>query len=219
PAQARDAEGFYAADRATLCVMAYNTRQVAPDQAPKSYLELLDPKWQGKIVKASPAYSGNIMTATFDLSRVLGWDYFKKLGQQRVMQVQSATEPPKKVALGERQIMFEGSEYVALRAKARGAPLAVVYPSEGTPLIIGSAAVVKDAPHPNAARLFINFLFSREAQQFLVDNGQQRSLDPDVTEPADRMPLSKIKLLTADPEEQAKATEEIRRKYAEFFGT
>jgi iron(III) transport system substrate-binding protein len=219
PAQARDPDGFYAADRATLSVVAYNTNQVAPDQAPKSYADLLDPKWQGKIVKASPAYSGNILTATFDLSRALGWDYFKKLAQQRVMQVQSATDTPKKVALGERPVMFDGSEYVALRAKARGAALALVYPSEGTPLIIGSAAVMKDAPHPNAGRLFLNFLFSREGQQFLVDNGQQRSLAPDVKEPADRMPLSKIKLLTADPEEQEKAADEIRRKYAEFFGT
>ena len=219
PGQARDVDGFYAVDRATLCIMAYNTRQVAPDQAPKSYLDLLDPKWQGKIVKASPAYSGNILTATFDLSRALGWDYFQKLGRQRVMQVQSATEPPKKVALGERPIMFDGSEYVALRAKARGAPLAVVYPSEGTPLIVGSAAVMKDAPHPNAARLFINFLFSREGQQFLVDTGQQRSLNPDVEEPADRVPLSKIKVLTTDPEEQEKAMEEVKRKYAEYFGT
>lgn len=219
PAEARDPDGLYAVDRATLSVVAYNTRQIAPDQAPKSYLDLLDPKWQGKIVKANPAYSGNILTGTFDLSRALGWDYFRSLARQHVMQVQSATETPKKVALGERAVMFDGSEYVVLRAKAQGAPLALVYPSEGTPLIIGNAAVMKDAPHPNAARLFINFLFSREGQQFLVDNGQQRSLDPDVKEPADRMPLSQIKLLTADPEEQEKATEEIKRKYAEYFGT
>ena len=59
------------------------------------------------------------MTATFELSRALGWDYFKKLGQQRVMQVQSATDPPKKLALGERPPMFDGTEYVALIAKAR----------------------------------------------------------------------------------------------------
>ena len=134
PAQARDAEGFYAADRATLSRGPYNTSRIAPDQAPKSYADLLDAKWQGKIVKASPAYSGNILTATFVLSRALGWDYFKKLAQQQVMQVQSATDTPKKVALGERPVMFDGSEYVALRAKARGAPLALVYPSEGTPL-------------------------------------------------------------------------------------
>ena len=91
PAGARDGDGFYAGNRATLSVIGYNTRLVKPEDAPKSYADLLDGKWQGKIVKAHPGYSGNIMTATFVLSRALGWDYFKRLGQQRIMQVQSST--------------------------------------------------------------------------------------------------------------------------------
>lgn len=219
PRSARDADGFYAANRATLSVIGYNTKLITADEAPKSYADLLDPKWKGKIVKAHPGYSGNIMTATFELSRALGWDYFKKLGEQQIMQVQSSTEPPKKLALGERPVMFDGNEYNALIVKRRGAPVAVVYPSEGTPLVSGSAGVMKDAPHPNAARLFISFLFSREGQQLLVDNGQLRSFHPDIKEPADRVPLSKIKVLTADPAEQEKAIEEIKRKYAEYFGT
>ncbi len=219
PQGARDADGYYAANRATLSVVGYNTKLVTPAEAPKSYADLLDPKWKGKIVKAHPGYSGNIMTATFELSRALGWDYFKKLGQQQIMQVQSSTEPPKKLALGERPLMFDGNEYNALLVKARGAPVAIVYPSEGTPLVSGSAGVMKDAPHPNAGRLFISFLFSREGQQLLVDMGQLRSFHPDVKEPADRIPLSSIKLLTADPAEQEKAVEEIKRRYAEYFGT
>jgi iron(III) transport system substrate-binding protein len=113
-------------------------------------------------------------------------------------------------------VTFDGSEYVVLRALARGAPLAIVYPVEGTPLIISHAAVMKDAPHPNAARLFINFLFSREGRQFLVDNGQQCCLDPDVTEPAGRMPLSQVKLLTADPEEQETAANESNESMPSF---
>ncbi|HEX7969092.1 MAG TPA: extracellular solute-binding protein [Stellaceae bacterium] len=219
PHSARDADGFYAANRATLSVIGYNTKLITADEAPKSYADLLDPKWKGKIVKAHPGYSGNIMTATFELSRALGWDYFKKLGEQQIMQVQSSTEPPNKLALGERPVMFDGNEYNALIVKRRGAPVAVVYPSEGTPLVSGSAGVMKDAPHPNAARLFISFLFSREGQQLLVDNGQLRSFHPDIKEPADRVPLSRIKVLTADPAEQEKAIEEIKRKYAEYFGT
>jgi iron(III) transport system substrate-binding protein len=219
PDQARDADGFYAVDRATLAVLGYNTQLVTPEEAPTSYADLLDAKWTGKIVKAHPAYSGNTLTATFELSRALGWDYFKRLGQQRVMQVQSATDPPKKLVLGERRVMFDGAEYVALIAKARGAPLAIVYPSEGTPMVIGSAGVMKDAPHPNAARLFIAYLFSREGQQLLVDKGYVRSFHPDVQEPADRVKLSQIKLLTADPAQQEKAVDEIKRKYAEYFGT
>jgi iron(III) transport system substrate-binding protein len=219
PQGARDTDGYYAANRATLSVVGYNTKLVTAEEAPKSYADLLDAKWKGKIVKAHPGYSGNIMTATFELSRALGWDYFKKLGQQQIMQVQSSTEPPKKLALGERPLMFDGNEYNALLVKQRGAPVEIVYPSEGTPLVSGSAGVMKDAPHPNAGRLFISFLFSREGQQLLVDMGQLRSFHPDVKEPADRVPLSSIKVLTADPAEQEKAVDEIKRRYAEYFGT
>jgi iron(III) transport system substrate-binding protein len=219
PAAARDPDGDFAADRATLSVLGYNTRLVKSEDAPKSFADLLDPKWKGKIVKAHPGYSGTIMTATFEQVRALGWDYFDKLSQQRVMQVQSATEPPKKLALGERPVMADGSEYVMFDLIAAGNPVAVVYPGEGTPLIVGSAAVMKDAPHPNAARLFISFMFSGEAQQLMSEVGGIRSFHPEVKEPAGRVPLSQIKLITADPLEQEQAIEEIKRKYADYFGT
>ena len=218
PQTARDADGYYAANRATLSVVGYNTKLVTAAEAPKSYADLLDAKWKGKIVKAHPGYSGNIMTATFELSRALGWDYFKKLGEQQIMQVQSSTEPPKKLALGERPLMFDGNEYIPLMLKAQGAPVAIIYAREGTPLCSGAAGVMKEAPHPNAARLFIAYFFSRAGQQFLVDN-YLRSFHPDVAEPADRVPLSQIKLLIADPGEQEKAIEEIKQRYRDYFGT
>ena len=82
--------------------------------ARRAYADLLDPKWTGKIVKAHPGYSGTIMTATQQLSRDLGWAYFEKLAKQKIMQVQSAAEPPKKLALGERAVMADGGEYVVV---------------------------------------------------------------------------------------------------------
>ena len=219
PASARDADGFYAAPRATFSVIGYNTEQLKSENAPTSYADLLDAKWKGKIVKAHPAYSGNCLTATFVLSRLLGWEYFERLSVQRVMQVQSANDPPKKLALGERPVMLDGTEYVTLLAKSKGAPVAIVYPREGSPLVAGGSGVMKDAPHPNAARLFISFLFSREGQQLLVDKWYLRSFHPDIVEPADRVPLSQIKVLTTDPIEQDKASEEIKAKYGKYFGT
>src|SRR5579884_2941781 len=98
PADQKDADGFFATERMTLSPIEYNTRLVKPEDAPKSFADLLDPKWKGKIVKAHPGYSGTIMTVEFEIARDLGWDYLKKLGQQQVMQVQSAADPPKKVA-------------------------------------------------------------------------------------------------------------------------
>ena len=219
PADARDPDGFFAADRATLSVVGYNTRLVKPENAPKSFADLLDPKWSGKIVKAHPGYSGTIMTATFEQSEALGWDYFARLAKQQVMQVQSATDPPRKLALGERPVMADGSEYVMFDLQASGNPVAIVYPTEGTPLIVGSAAIMKAAPHPKAAQLFIAFLFSRDGQQMMSDIGGLRSFHPEVKEKPSRTPLSSIKLLKADPLAQERANEEVKKKYAEYFGT
>ena len=68
------------------------------------------------------------MTATQQLSRDLGWSWFEKLAKQKVMQVQSATEPPKKLLLGERAVMVDGGEYLLSELKAKGDPVEIVYP-------------------------------------------------------------------------------------------
>ena len=83
PADQIDPGALYATACAWFEVIGYNTKLVKPEDAPKSYADLLDPKWQGKIVKAHPSYSGAILTATFVLSRDLGWSYLEKLAQQK----------------------------------------------------------------------------------------------------------------------------------------
>jgi iron(III) transport system substrate-binding protein len=218
PADERDADGCFATVRFTLSPLGFNTKQIKPEDAPKSYADLLDKKWAGKIVKAHPGYSGAIMTATFEISRDLGWEYLQRLGKQRVMQVQSATEPPKKLALGERPIMADGVEYLVLKMRSEGAPIEAIYPSEGTPVISGGAAIPTNAPHPNAARLFTSWLFSRAGQQLLSDMASMRSFHPEVTPKPGVKPLSEIKLLKSDPVAQEKEVEAIKQKYAQYFG-
>ena len=164
-----DPDGTFATMRILFCVVAYNTQLVKAEDAPKGFLDLLDPKWTGKLVKAHPGYSGLILTATHAMARELGWGYFEKLAKQRVMQVQSGVDPPKKVALGERAAMVDGADYIALQQKDKGAPIEVVYPVEGAPLINSPNAVFKAAPNPNAARLFQSWMCSGEGQQVLVD--------------------------------------------------
>src|SRR6185503_1229178 len=104
-AEHKDPDGMFAAARAWGCVIGYNTNLVKAADAPKSFADLLDPKWSGKMVKAHPGYSGTIMTATFQMVRDIGWGYFEKLAKQNIMQVQSSADPPKKLALGERAVM------------------------------------------------------------------------------------------------------------------
>src|SRR5262249_60704090 len=120
--------------------------------APTVFLDLLDVQWSGKLVKAPPGYSGLILTATHAIARELGWAYFEKLAKQKVMQVQSGVDPPKKVALGERAVAVDGADYIALQHKDRGEPVEVVYPTEGTPLINSPNAVFGARASPNAAR-------------------------------------------------------------------
>lgn len=218
PADFRDPDGMYVATRYTLMPIGYNTNLVKPEDAPKSFADLLDPKWTGRIVKAHPGYSGGIVTSTFQTSRALGWGYFEKLGKQKVMQIQSSTEPPKKLALGERAVAADGLEYMHLTLQDGGAPIALVYPTEGTPIIPGCSGIAKNAPHPNAAKLFMNFIASRDTQQFLVDTAALRSYHPDVKLKAGRVPLSQIKTMAPDADAQELATEDIKRKYTAAFG-
>ena len=95
----------------------------------------------------------------------------------------------------------------------------VVYATEGTPIAIGHAAVLKRAPHPNAARLFYAFMFTRETQQLASDVGGLRSFHPDVKEKAGRTPLSQIKLLYSDPAKLETEIEALKKRYEEYFGT
>jgi len=216
-AEQKDPDGMFAAFRMSLSVIGYNTRLVKAEDAPKSFADLLDPKWAGKIVKGHPAYSGTIMTATHQISRDLGWGYFEKLAKQRVMQVQSAADPPKKLGLGERAVMADGNEYVLFQLKESGSPVEAVYPTEGTPLIVSPSALFKAAPNPNAARLFQCFCFSAECQELVVDKGGMRSFHAQIKDKRGRRPLGEIKLMKEDPAAVEKLSEEIKARYTKIF--
>lgn len=217
PAQYRDPEGMYALTRIWLSSIAYNTNLVKPEEAPKSFADLLDSKWAGKMVKGHPAYSGTIMTTTFQIVRELGWDYYEKLAKQRVMQVQSSTDPPKKLALGERAVMADGNEYNVVLLKEAGRPVEPVYPSEGTPTISGPTAIFASAPHPNAARLFQAWLHTRETQQFFIDFTAQYSLHAQVQSKPGRQKITDIKLMKEDAAGVEAMAEEIKTRYARLF--
>src|ERR1700716_1794836 len=213
----RDPEGMSATTRIYLSSIAYNTNLVKPDDAPKSFADLLDPKWAGKMVKGHPAYSGTIMTATFQIVRELGWKSLDKLSKQRVMQVQSSTAPPKKLALGERAVMADGNEYNVVLLKEAGQPVEPVYPTEGTPTISGPTGIFATAPHPSAARLFQTWLHTRQTQPFFTDFTAQYSAHAQVVPHPGRRKLSDIKLMKEDAAGVEKMAEEIKTRYARLF--
>jgi iron(III) transport system substrate-binding protein len=217
PPEHKDPDGTFASFRAWFSVIAYNSTLVKPEDAPKSFADLLDPKWTGKLVKAHPGYSGTIMTATFQMARDLGWPYFEKLAKQKVMQVQSSADPPKKLALGERAVEVDGNEYNIFELKESGRPVEPVYATEGSPMIVGPNGIFKAAPSPNAARLFQSFSFSQEAQQLIIDVGGLRSLHPQTKEKPGRKPLKEIKAMKDDAAAVEQQADEIKEKYTRLF--
>ena len=217
PAEHKDPDGQFASFRVWLSVIAFNSSLVKAEDAPKSFADLLDAKWAGKIVKAHPGYSGTIMTATYQMQRDLGWPYFEKLAKQRIMQVQSSADPPKKLALGERAVMADGNEYNIFQLKESGQPVEPVYATEGSPLIVGPNAIFKAAPNPNAAKLLQSYMFSPEAQQLIIEVGGLRSMHPQTKEKAGRTPFSQIKTMKDDAAAVEAQGDEIKARYTKLF--
>ena len=218
PAGFKDRDGFSYGLRATVNCIAFNTKAVQAAEAPRTWKDLLDPRWKGKMVTAHPGYSGVIATHVLALVNLMGWDYFKQLGQNQLMMVQSANDPSTVVAAGERAVAVNGGEYSFYQLKKKGNPVEMVYPKEGVPLVVSPTAITAFAPHPNAARLFTDFTFGRDLQQFLADSEGLYTGHPDVKYPADKPKLSDLKLLAVDPAELFKRNEEIKKRFVEFFG-
>jgi iron(III) transport system substrate-binding protein len=217
PADHKDEDGQFASFRVWLSIIAYNTGLVKAEEAPRSFADLLDPKWKGKIVKAHPGYSGTIMTATYQMQRDLGWKWFEQLAKQNIMQVQSSADPPKKLDLGERGVMADGNEYNIFQLKENGRPVEPVYATEGSPLIIGPNGIFKSSPNPNAAKLFQSFCFSREAQQLIIDVGGLRSVHPQTHDKAGRKALKDIKTMKDDAAAVESQGEMIKAHYTKLF--
>lgn len=218
PAGFKDNEGFYYGMRATLSVIAYNPKLVSDKEAPKTWKELLDAKWKAKQVTAHPGYSGIILTHVVALVNQYGWEYFKELAKNKLHIVQSANDPAGVVASGERPVGVNGAEYFYYKTLKQGNPIKIVYPKEGIPLVVSPSAIAKDAPHPNAAKLFTEFIFTKEAQQVLADKEGLYTGHPEVTYPKDKPRLKELKLLSVEAEELEKRNAEIRKRFVEFFG-
>jgi iron(III) transport system substrate-binding protein len=218
PAGFKDKDGYYFGLRATVNVIAYNTQKVSAAEAPKTWKDLLDPKWKGKLVTAHPGYSGVIATHVLALVHLYGWEYFQTLAKNNLMLVQSAVDPSGTVASGERPVAVNGGEYTFYQIKKKGNPLEIVYPKEGVPLVVSPTAITTFAPHPNAARLFTDFSFTKDVQQVMADSEGLYTGHPEVKYPADKPKLNELKLLAPDAEELEKRSEEIKKRFVEFFG-
>jgi ABC-type Fe3+ transport system substrate-binding protein len=163
----------------TLNAFDYNTKLVPADQVPKSFADLLKPRWKGEI--ATSPYQGSFLDYT-GLPTVFGHqgmvDYVKKFAQQ-VSGIMTCGGTDRVVS-GEFAIYgLDCGDHEARLRQRKGQPVGLIYPKEGTALGYVAPAIPNTAAHPNAARLFIAFMLTREGQDILWNQvGEDSDLLP-----------------------------------------
>lgn len=217
PARRPDPDDMFQIFYIGLYLIAYNTQKVAAADAPKSFKDLLAPKWRDKIAVGHPGYSGAIGVMGVTLKRLYGWDYFTSLEKNKPQVGRSADDPVTLLNAGERSVGMGVSLSMPLLSIARGNPLAVVYPTDGTVAVYSPSAIPKNAPHPNAAKLFMEFCagpdYAEVTRKFFI-----MPLRPEIPPPDGALPFDKIKLIGATPAEIEDGVPEVKEAWRDTFG-
>ncbi len=200
-----------------LYLLATNTQKVPAAEAPKSWKDLLEPKWKGQEAVGHPGYSGAIGVMAVTLRKLYGWDYFTSLEKNKPQVGRSADDPVTLLNAGERTVGLGVSLATTLLSMSRGNPLSIIYPSDGTLAVDSPSAIPKNAPHPNAAKLFMEFTagpaYAKVVRDFFI-----MPLRPDVPPPAGALPLDKLKLIGATPQEIEDGIPDVKEQWRDTFG-
>ena len=211
-----DPDDAYQIVNATTVGLAYNTNKVKPEQAPKSWKDFIDPKWKSQSVVGHPGFSGFVGTWVVQMTKLYGWDYFEQLAELKPHVGRSIIDTVTVLVSGERSI---GASPMALaqRNASQGNPIALSYPEEGSVLMISGAAIMKNTRHPNAAKLFMEFMYSLDtAGEDVEEFGLP--LRPDAPLPAGYKKLDEMKTIRPTIAEIIKGIPELTEKWRDTFG-
>jgi iron(III) transport system substrate-binding protein len=213
-----DPEHYWHAVKLELTSMNYNSDKLKGDDVPKTWKDLLDPKYNGKVVQGHIKSSGDTALIAFNLVKMYGWEYFEALRKNNVLTLQACTQV-ELVARGERLVMMcDYSQLFTARAQNINV-IGAALPQDGVFMLAGPEAILAKAPHPNAAKVFVNWLFSPEGQTIYVEGGDAAAIDsPEVKLPADFPDLKKYKLIDTDIDEFRKWLPGGVEKFTELFG-
>jgi ABC-type Fe3+ transport system substrate-binding protein len=212
PADFKDKEGLWTSTSHNAGVISYNTDMIGLENAPRSYSDLLDPKWKGKMlldVNGPEWYAGMLQV----WGREKGLNFMKSLAKQEVSFRQSKVLANQVLMSGEFGLLINNYEHLVQAVKKKGAPVQSV---AADPVLsrVHTIALTKNAPHPNAGRLYIDFVLSEEGQKIL--RGFGRSSSRKGMEP-DELQKRGIKLHVTDMS-LAKDLGVIDKEFKEIFG-
>lgn len=211
-----DPEGHYFISNISPYGIAYNTNLIAAEDAPKTWQDLLDPKWDNKIALAHPGFSGSAGLWVLAMRDMYGWEYLEKLNALHPQIGRSTSDGYNLVVSGERAIAITPVA-LALEGARTGQPVAAIYPEDGVVLPPSGTGVLAGAKHPNAAKLFAAFMLSEEYSQWLSGLNRQPILASVKT--ADGIAaLSDVKSVAVPIQDAMSGIAEATEKFRDIFG-
>jgi iron(III) transport system substrate-binding protein len=214
PAEARDPEGRYVAQRINLMTIYLRSDKVPEADWPKRWSDLTDPKYKGKLVTSDPSFTSLQVSVVGMTAKRLGWEYYEKLRQNDVMVVQGNQQISDMIKRGERLIAVGASDSYAFEDRKDGHPIKTIYPEDGTFVIASPTAIIKGSPNPNAAKLFAEFMLSDEVQRMFPQDGNFAARS-DMPPPEGNPPLSQIKTAAVDYPYIEKEAARIKKRFNE----
>jgi ABC-type Fe3+ transport system substrate-binding protein len=213
----KDADGTYWASMVNVVPYMYNTEKVAAADLPNSALDFLKPQFAGKIVTPYPADDDVTLWVFTHIVQKYGWDYMDKYMAAKPNFIQGHLGQQRSIASGQNVVAFDSIYDITNELKRHGAPVDSHFPTvDALPIWPLTAAIFKDAPHPNAAKLFLNWLLAPE-QQAHIGTWSGRS---DVPPPAGFKPILSYNVINdyrAFLTDQAKVAE-LRQKFEGYSG-
>ena len=207
-----DPDNTYHVGALGFVVINYSTKLNRP---PETWTDLLDRRWRGQITVGHPGFSGYVGNWVVAMWDKYGWDYFTKLAQNNPKIGRSINDTVTDIVSGER-LVGAGPDNYSLENKARGNPIDVQFPTGDAILIVSPVAILKEAPHPNAARLLESFFYTREYSMAIAKT-YNYPIRPDVPPPSG-MTIDRVKWYRNKAERLEKAVPEAIGKWRETFG-
>ena len=208
-----DDEGYWTAYYVNPYVLGYNPKLVKKDEVPKTYEQLLDPKWKGKRISIDDSAYGLLAGLIHAWGKEKAVDYFKKLAAQEPVVQRGNTNRVQLTMAGEFPLIIAYAPTIQ-RETSKGHPMDWV-PLEPVAVQVNPMMLAAKAPHPNAGKLFIDFLLSREGQKMLV--GFRRIPVREDVEPDPPRLFRGYKRIVEHPEDYKNFNETIKL-YQEIFG-